>query len=249
MSNKLHELLAIEQDRRTKANASIEEGKQTFSKKDAHFDGMVKKYVPTEENAEEIPDERKELTLTVKGYLGEMMQAIVPALDANLSKEETNASNTAKAELLLEEQSLGVFSATSLLALESHISKLRELYKLLPTLDTTRKWTFDSQLNLFRSEDEIKFRSIKRSKVIVKYDATKEHPAQTELVSLDVQVGKYQTTYFSGKVTPSQKTKMLNRIDQLLEAIKIARSKANSVEVNNIKIGKKIFDLIHQDIL
>ena len=36
------------------------------------------------------------------------------------------------------------FSATSLLALESNINRLKDLYNSIPTLDQTRKWEFDS---------------------------------------------------------------------------------------------------------
>lgn len=76
---------------------------------------------------------------------------------------------------------------------------------------------------VYSTKEEVKFRSIKRPKVIVKYEATKEHPAQTELLYLDFQVGKYVTT----KV----------------------RTKANNVDVNNVKIGQKLFDFINQSVL
>jgi hypothetical protein len=248
MANKLHELLAVEQDRKNKANQVLGEIKNTFAKKDPYFDGMIKKYLPMDENSEQIPDENKEIVMTVKEKVQEMMETVISAIDANISKEETNASNVAKAELIVGEDNLGTYSATSLLAIESHLTKLKELYEGLPVLDPTRKWSFDAQKGFFRTDEEVKFRSIKLPKVIVKYEATKEHPAQTELLYLDQQIGKYETTYFSGKVTPTQKNEILKRVDKLLEAVKVARSKANNVEVNNMKVGKKIFDFIHKDI-
>jgi hypothetical protein len=249
MANKLHELLAVEQDRKNKANEAIGEAKKFFTKNDPYFDGMVKKYVSLEEDAEQIPDERKELVKTVKQQLEETLQSVVAALDATISKEETNASNTAKAELVVGDVSFGTFSATTLLALESQLNRLADLYQALPTLDSTRKWEFDVQSGVFKTEEEVKFRSVKRPKVIIKYEATEKHPAQTELLSLDFQVGKYETTYFSGKVSISQKKEMTNRIEKLIEAVKIARAKANNVEVVNVKLGKKVFDYIHKDLL
>ena len=48
MSNKLHEILAIEQDRKNKANQTIGEVKKVFSKNFVAFDGMIKKYVSME---------------------------------------------------------------------------------------------------------------------------------------------------------------------------------------------------------
>ncbi len=250
MANKLHELLAVEQDRKNKANQTLGETKNNFTKKDTYFEGMTKKYVSLEESEnEQIPDENKEIVMTVKDKIQEMLEAVITAIDATLSKEETNAANLAKADLIIDEQNFGNFSATSLLALETHLGKLKDVYEAIPTLDPTKKWSFDAQRLVFRTDEEVKFRSVKRPKVIVKYEATKEHPAQTELLYLDYQVGKYETTYFSGKITLSQKALLLKRIDNLLEAVKVARTKANNVEVKNIKIGKKLFDFIHKDVI
>ncbi|MEM6378973.1 MAG: hypothetical protein AAF705_12215 [Bacteroidota bacterium] len=248
MANKLHEILAIEQDRKTKANQAVGESKKLFTKSATAFDGMVKKYTPTEENAEEIPEETKEVVTTVKELLDYTLEPVIVAMDATLSKEETNASGVATAELILNEKNFGTFSATTLLALEAHLVKLLDLYKSIPILDTTRKWVFDEQNNFYRTAEEVKFRTIKRPKVIVKYEATEKHPAQTELLNLDFQVGRYETTYFSGRITPTQKSKLVDKLDNLIEAVKIARAKANNVEVKNIKIGKNIFDFLHEDI-
>ncbi|MEO0340239.1 MAG: hypothetical protein AAF242_13640, partial [Bacteroidota bacterium] len=195
MSNKLHEILAIEQDRKNKANVVIGEAKKMFSKNPTSFDGMIKKYVSTEENAEQIPDETKEMVSSVKKTLAEALKPIIISMDATLSKEETNASGVAKAELIIDEKSFGTFSATALLALESQLSKVLDLYKSIPTLDTTQKWEFDEQNDFYRTSEEVKFRTVKRPKVIVKYEATEKHPAQTELINIDFQVGRYETTY------------------------------------------------------
>lgn len=249
MANKLHELLAVEQDRKNKANQAIGETKKTFDKRAPHFDGMTKRYVALEENSEQIPDECKEIVTTVKSSLDEAIAIITKGIDAHLSKEETNASGVAKAELIVGDTNLGIFSATSLLALESHLNKLKELYAQIPVLESTKKWHLDEQQGIYKTEEEVKFRSVKRPKVIVKYEATKEHPAQTELLYLDFQVGKYETVYTSGRIPVTHKNEMTQRVNQLLEAVKVARSKANNVEVKNIKIAQKIFDFIHQDIL
>jgi oligoribonuclease NrnB/cAMP/cGMP phosphodiesterase (DHH superfamily) len=248
MANKLHELLAVEQDRKHKANQAVGEAIKVFTKQDVFFDGMSKHYVSLEEDSEQIPDEIKEMVSTVKEKMSITQEAVIAGIDAHISKEETNAAGVAKSELMVDGKNLGTFSATSLLALEGQLAKIKELYQAIPTLDSTKKWLFDSQKGFYKTEEEVKFRSVKRPKVIVKYEATKEHPAQTELLYLDFQVGKYETVYTSGKITPAQKATMLKRIDDLLEAVKVARSKANNVDVNNIKIGQKVFDFINEGI-
>lgn len=249
MANKLHELLAVEQDRKQQANKAIGELQNLFTKRTPYFDGMLKRYVALEENSEEIPDERKEMVTSVPKAFEDALAQIVTGIDAHLSKEETNCSGIAQAELIVEGENMGTFSATSLLAMEGHLNKLRNLYRDIPVLDPTRKWIFDAQEGVYKTEEEVKFRSVKRPKVIVKYEATKEHPAQTELLYLDFQVGKYVTTQHSGRITATQKKSLMTRIDVLLEAVKTARSKANNVEVKNIKFGEKLFNFIHKDVL
>lgn len=249
MANKLHELLAVEQDRKHKAAKTIGETKKLFTNKAPYFDGMVKRYVALEEDSEQIPDEVKGMVTTVKKSLEDAQAVITQGIDAHISKEETNCSGVAKAELEVDGVKFGTFSATSLLGIEGHLNKMRELYQAVPELDTAKKWEFDNQQGVYTTEAEIKFRSVKRPKVIVKYEATEKHPAQTELLYLDFQVGKYETLNTSGRITVTNKKDMLARIDRLVEAVKVARSKANNVEVNNTKVGDKLFDFVHKDIL
>lgn len=80
MSNKLHEILAIEQDRKNKANQTIGEVKKVFSKNFIAFDGMIKKYVSMEEFAEQIPDERKEIVFTVKELMTNCLEPVIVAM-------------------------------------------------------------------------------------------------------------------------------------------------------------------------
>ncbi len=248
MSNKLHEILAVEQDRKNNANRQIGTSVKLFSKNPATFDGMIKKYVSMEEFSEQIPDESKEMVSTVQNTIKETLESVIIAIDATLSKEESNSSGVAKAELVVGTKSFGIFSATTLLALETHLQKVFELYKAIPVLDTSTKWFFDEQNGFYRTNEDVKFRTIKRPKVIVKYDATEKHPAQTEILNVDYQVGKYETTYFSGKITPAQKSQLLSKFEKLLEAVKIARIKANNTEAKNINLGKDIFIFINEDI-
>lgn len=245
MANKLHELLAVEQDRKHKATKIIGDTRKLFTKKVPYFDGMVKRYVALEENAEQIPDERKEIVNTVAKTIQNVQETVIQGIDANISKEETNCSGKAQAELEIDGVKIGTFSATSLLALEAHLNRLKELYNDIPELDPTKKWYFDEQQGVYKTEEEVKFRSVKRPKVIVKYEATEKHPAQTELLYLDFQVGKYETVNSSGRIPLVKKQEMIQRVNRLIETVKIARSKANSVEVNNVKVGQKLFDFIN----
>ncbi|MEO0731804.1 MAG: hypothetical protein AAFZ52_03145 [Bacteroidota bacterium] len=244
--NKLYEVLAVEQDRKQKINVELGKLRKNFLNHPEVYDGLVKRYVSLEEDGEQIPDEERNISQPLSDDLRQTLQVFNDGLRATLQKEETNAGGKARAELRVDDVSFGQLAATSLLAIEGQLSKLRDLYQALPTLDNARRYDFDEQRNLYATEPEVKFRTVKRPKVVVKYEATKEHPAQTELLNLDAQVGRYETTYFSSRVSQSRKQELLDRIDQLLEAVRVARAKANTAEVIKVTVTDKLLDFINK---
>lgn len=245
--NQLHQLLAVENDRKQQAINIMNETVATFQKKPDHFDGMRKDYHAVEEDGMKIPPEYKEIVTTVKDKLNYSEEAVIKAIDAHISKEETNSSGGANAVLKIGDTEFNL-SATSLLALESHLIKIRNMYKAIPTLDPAKKWSKD-EMGIYNAEPSVTYRTEKQAKVIQLAKATDRHAEQATLVNEDVQVGHYITVNKSGKVKPKQKSDLLANIDKLIDAVKVARAKANQAEVENVKIGKKIFDYINKNIL
>jgi pheromone shutdown protein TraB len=91
----------------------------------------------------------------------------------------------------------------------------------------------------FKTKKDIEFK--------VAYDATKEHPAQVVPVDITVNVGKFTTKKWSGKLSSLEKAKILTRLDALIKATKRARMRANEVKVDtNAKIGEKLLNYIHR---
>ena len=242
--NQLHQLLAVESDLRQKAKKITEETITTFNKRADHFDGIVKQYVPYDEEADKIPPEIKQVVTTVDDKLFHTQKALIQAIDAQLSKEQTNASGTATAVLDVGGAEY-TLSAQALLSLEKTLVVVRALYDNVPTLDPTKKWvTSEIEAGIYESNGHQAYRKEKRAKVIELAPATKEHPAQAELTHIDEQVGTMTTDYKTGRVTPRQKSEWLERIDELIGAVKKARSRANQAEVINIKIATDLFRYI-----
>ena len=142
------------------------------------------------------------------------------AINAQLSKEETNSSGAAKAELVVDGRSFGEFSATSLLALETHLKGLRNLYNTIPTLDPTKVWNKNDADGLYHSDKSVTFKTEKTTKVIVHFEPTEHHPGKSELASIDKNIGQWETVRKSGKITPNDKSKLLGRIDSFIAAVK-----------------------------
>lgn len=250
--NPVHALLAVEGDLKNVAMKIENETANTFAKKGEHFDGIRKVYVSESDtdigtNNTEI----KEVVTTVGEKIFYAQKAIVAGLDAQLSKEETNASGTARANLNVDGVDFGDLSATALLTLEKEMVKLRKVYELIPTLDPAKTWEPDSQKGAghWMTESGVTYRTQKNEEWIIVAPATEQHPAQVKQITKDVQVGRYLTSYQSGKVTPLAKSQLLDRIDTFILSVKKARTLANQAEVVECKIGGIIFNFINGGIL
>jgi hypothetical protein len=63
------------------------------------------------------------------------------------------------------------------------------MYLVLPTLDPTQIWEKAEGEVFWKSLGEKKIKMQKTPKALVKYEATPQHPAQTEIVYLEEEVG------------------------------------------------------------
>lgn len=249
--NQLHQLLAVEPSLKANAkNIFFDEAKTTFEKRQDHFDGIIKVYSPFDEEGDKIPDETKEIVTTVADKINYAKDAMIKAIDAEISKEETNSSGVANSEIDIGGKKYQL-SATALLSLEKTLETIRSVYKSIPTLDPTKVWKLDGKAgdNIYTTDEEVRFRVIKKKTPLIAVPATDKHPAQATVVENDVQVGKYSTYYKSGRVSPLQKSNLLAKVDELILSVKTARAKANQAQVKNINIGKSIFEYINKNVL
>jgi len=242
----LHEVLAVEAGLKNTMAESIKEARDTFGKRREHFNGHNRKYTPLNEDGLAFDDENKEVVTTVADKLDFVQENIVRALDCLYQKELANTK--ACADIIVDGVKLAEnVPATFLLNLESRFKDVRDMYAAIPTLEPGRPWKEDeTQDNTYTADGGTKYKTEKVQDVIVKYPATDKHPAQTEMVSLDKNIGSWKTTYFSGALTPLEKSKLLAKIDTLLRAIKQARMRANEQKVDDkAQLGALLFDFIN----
>jgi hypothetical protein len=248
--SQLHQLLAVEKDLKTKANLIAMETHKTFVSKSDHFDGIHKSYDAREEDGTQFEPEEKPMVTTVSEKLKYVQKSISNAIDAQISKEETNNSGEATGKLDIGGREVEL-SATALLALETQMQGIRAVYKAIPTLDPGKSWSQDKDTgkHVYVAPAEVKYRTEKQMEFRVVVAATKEHAAQVREIPSDKQVGKWTTIHRSGKLTTAQKSELLSRIDGLILSIKKARSKANEAEIKNTHIAEDIFKMMHKDII
>jgi len=245
---KLCEAIAVVGELEGAYKKILDESKKTFKDKQAHFMAFVKRYEPfaEEEKATEAIEEQKSLDTTVNAKLEYMFESVVNYIDCFAQVEATN--QVAKADLIVDGKTLVAnVPATVLLGLESKLRVMKEVLDEIPTLAPGISWKKDASKgpNIWkREQDEVSFRTRKEPKSKTLYEATKEHPAQIEKWSENVNIGKYITSHWCGMLSPAEKSDLLGRLDKLTRAVKVARQRANIAEVVDIHIADKLVSFL-----
>lgn len=248
---KLHELIAVEGDLQGAAKKILEETAHVFKDKDKNFGGLARSVEMLSDSPEaklEEVTEAFELTTTVPLKLEHLAGPLVRYWDAVLQKERTNQD--AKADLVVGGVVVAKdLPATFLLGMEDRLKAVRAVYDAIPTHPPGRVWVTDANHKLkgaFVSKDaEIRVRTKKVTKPVVLYPHTDQHPAQVKELTEDVPVGKVITNYWSGMISPAEKSDALERLDILIRAVKKARMRANATDVVKINIGKALMDYLN----
>lgn len=249
----LHEVLAIEQDLKGNSERVRTQLVELFRSKQAHFTGMRRTFRPfaVDEEKGESSGERVEaqtqLVTTVSEEIEKAFVDIGKAIDLGYQVDEANTQ--ARADIVINDEVLAKdVPATFLLQLEKRLKEIRAVYKEIPTFDPVRIWSIDpgaDKKNVLRAEPILTIRKQKTRKYKVMVEATKEHPAQVDIVEVDEPVGEIRSYDWTGMLSPGQKSALMEQIDNLIEAVKRARSRANEVEVTSEKkIAKQLFNYL-----
>ncbi|MEM7234032.1 MAG: hypothetical protein AAF517_17780 [Planctomycetota bacterium] len=212
------------------------------------FEGFRKTFQPVEEGAESYPDEKQAVAKRADENLKDFLQSLENVVDVVASQEVGNADTSARADVVVDGDV--VFEKATvpfLLYVEKQLTDLRTFVSKLPELDQNEEWSLDPNSGLHRTSEILTHRTKKTARPIVLYDATEEHPAQTQLVTDDITVGHWRTVKLSGALPRPRKRALLERIDRLQKAVKFAREEANSAEVESQRVGGAILRYLLKD--
>lgn len=227
---KLNQILAVEKGVKTRTYATITEFDKHLQKEALHT-GITRTYRKRDEEGEDLPSEQQPVQINVSEVLDEMQKQFAEAWNVTATKEWANREACADIVLADGTKLMADVPVTYLLFLEKQLVDLRTIFGRLPTLDPGERWTWSPEALAYQSEMHETHRAKKVPKVLVRYEATKEHPAQTEVYTEDVIVGFWETIKFSGACPAERKLELLERVDEALKAVKIAREAANDMTV------------------
>lgn len=234
---KLHELLAVEGNLENQAAKAVTDLKNTFEKKRHLFEEKLIAFTPNTEGASQAIEAQSSIQSTIPKELAWISNFISKSLDASYRVSEANTQ--ARADIILENGTVIAekVPATALLELEKRIAEIHNLVLAIPTLDPAKGFSPDEArgAGFFQARAVNKSRTKKDKKVIVLYAATTEHPAQTQLIDVDVVTGTVSEQEWSSLITPAKKSEYISKVEDLGRAIRQARARANGQEVDTTK--------------
>lgn len=245
MSNSLNlnQVIAIAEGEKSRKQKVLSKIYQSIQKIEL-FTGLSKTYRPlAEEDGERLPDEKKLLQMTVDTATKEAIEVMESMF--NIIGTQDVGNQVAKANVSLNEKVvLKDVPVTYLIFLEKQLVDIETFISSFPTLDPAEEWTYSDDASCFKSKMRETHRTKKLPKVIVKYPATSEHPAQTELMNEAKVVGYWETVLLSGSIQKERKEELLKKVRELSKAIKIAREEANSTIVEKQSFGTTVLEYI-----
>lgn len=248
MSNpKLNEIIAVATGKKGEVQKAVTE---TYHKiqKEGLFDGLSRTYRPREELGERLPSESKQPQLKVKDLVSNAAKAWKELFDIIFTLDHGNCIARSSVDVQInEEQSRTLLTdvpATTLLFLEKQLKDVHTFVSKLPTPDPSEVWKFSKEQEMLMTDPTQTARTKKEQKALVMYPATEQHPAQTQLVTEDKIVGDWTQILYTTRIPANEKFAMLERIDKLVDAVKVAREKANSTQVEKKKMGDLLLSYI-----
>lgn len=235
----LNQIIAVEKGVKQRETRGATDIYHLIQKPDL-LSGISRTYRPKDDDGERLPAENKQVQVKALEKLSEAAALMTKLFDVTATKDYGNCG--ARADILVDGKVLlSQVPVTYLLFLEKQLSDLHALVSKITVLDPSEQWTWDPGQALYTTEGTDTTRTKKVPRNHVKAEATDKHPAQVEVYNEDIVVGYWRTVKRSGALSQSQVNTLVKRVETLQEAVKFAREKANSTEVDQIQTGGAIF--------
>ena len=241
-SARLNQILAIEKGVKERVQKDVT-ALYHAAQKPALFGGFVKTFRKQNEQGEDYPPERQKVQVIAEDAVALFVKNKVELADVMATKDWANCN--ARADIVVDGKVLITSApATFILAIEKELTDFRTFLSHLPVLDEADDWDADPNSKLFKTKPTTTHRTAKVQEPVVLYPATAEHPAQTQLVTRDVIVGFWEQVKHSGALPAPRKQALLEKVEKLLKAVKVAREQANMADAPKQEVGALLFGFV-----
>lgn len=256
---KMHVVLAKTEHLQKIFSAAVTDYVNFFKNKGTAFKGERKTYT-AENGTIDQPGQRsnKLVITTVQEKLDWFLETNSEYIDLLFALERTNASNVAKAPLIVDGIDFGVLSSLELLRLKNILENdnLKNMYSEIPVRTEDEIWKKSTDPQYAKREvfegilmsGEQKS-TVKESFILPDPNVSPESPAYKPTVgSKDtiIKLGEYTYQKYSGEWNHRERAEVLRRRSVLLAAVIEALKVANDVEtIDSDMTAKKLFGYLH----
>jgi hypothetical protein len=239
---KLNQAIAIEKSTKKLEYADLSKDHHILQKHDL-FNGFNRTFSARHEDGVTYPDEKKVIQQDVTNIIKNAASHLADLFNITATKDVGNCS--AVADIVVDGKIIAAkVPVTYLLFLEKQLTDIRTFVSKLPTLDPSKRWTYDSNAGYWKTDADVKIKSRKVQQPLVLVPATDKHPAQAQIISVDEVEGTWNQVDISTSYPVDTIKMLLEKISKLDKAVKIAREEANSLEVQKQNFGSSIIDFI-----
>lgn len=242
MSKRLIAAVMLQRAIRSRVAGIVNEVYKTVQKP-ALFGGHAREYTPKDEEGFRYPAENLAVQFIARDLLVSLATDIGSMWDATATRDTGNqlasANVIVRGNVILENVSL-----STLLFLEKQLIDIRTIISACPTLDNAKTWETDDVTGVSRSAVVESTRSEKIEETVIVVPATEKHAAQTRDRVRDRVVGTWLTTHLSGALTLRDQHAMISRVNELIDATKVAREEANVILIEDVRVGDALFGFI-----
>jgi len=236
---KLNQVVAIVKGKKERMRAAMTAIHHGW--KSEGLSGMARTYKPLNEDGSTFPNENKPILVHAKSGLTKLVIEMEDFIDVIATQEIGNTF--AKADIIakvggIENVVAADVPVSLLMFLEKQLTDLRTLVEGIPVLPMNKQWEYNPDHGCFVTQPEDTIKTAKVPKSMIVAPATKEHPAQVQTYTADIRIGTWTTVYSSGAIAQDVKTGYLTRINELRDAVQVAREEANSCVVTQADVGK-----------
>lgn len=240
MSRRLIAVITLQRGLKARVAAILNEVYKNVQKP-APFTGIAREYEPKAEDGHKFPSESLQVQMVAEGILSAMARDLGEFWDLTATRDLGN--QVAKGDIKVNGTVIvPQVSVSNLLFLEKQLIDFRTLITACPVLDPAKEWITDPSTGVSRTPRPVETtRTEKIEDTVVVVPATPQHAAQTRDRSKDVIVGTWSTTHFSGALSAARQHELVARVNQLIDAVKVAREDANLAMVEDVKVGDALF--------
>lgn len=253
---KLKTLLALTQDGLSNFRQIIKDYSKFFNHNQSSFSGRKNTYSPKDEAIDDpkLRDYVKVVT-TVDEKMDYFFQIVGPYITNVFSQEATNATGKVRANLIVEDQDWGEFSALELLRLKGIVEngELKKMIEDIPVRSDAEIWlptTAEEYAGRTIFEKPVVFAQVKTTQKeqyilidpnIDKLKSSESYKPQLASKDTIVVLGDQTRQEFNGMWSHRQRAEVLRKLNLLRDAITIALEKANDTEtVPSNMTGEKL---------